>query len=113
MDRNEGGMVYPDDLDETGWPADSATDSRFLHCAQGVKEQAMAQLWEPFGHEHNLNFEELNIEDVPAAQMPMLHHAICTLLDEEIDADLGEYLAELEVFVSGLMRQRKGMTVSL
>ncbi len=73
----------------------------------------MAQLWKPFGHEYGLNFEELDIEDVPAAQMPTLHHAVCTLLDEEMDGELSDYLARLEVFVSSLMRQGKGMTVSL
>ena len=113
MDTDEGGMVYPDDMDESGWPLDPASDARFLHCDGHLKEQALELLWEPFGQEHDLSFEAFDIEDVSAVQLPLLHHAIGTLLEVGVDAALGDYLARLQAFVGDLMRQGKGLTVSL
>ena len=110
---DEGGMVYPDDMDEVGWPQNLTGDARFLHCDQHVKEQALELLWEPFGQEHDLSFELMDIEDVSAGQLPLLHHAIGMLLEEGVDAALGNYLAQLQAFVGDLMRQGKGLTVSL
>jgi hypothetical protein len=113
VDTDESGMVYPDDMDEIGWPQDLDSDARFLHCDQHIKEQALEVLWEPFGQKHDLDFELMDIEDVSVDQLPLLSHAIGILLEEGVETDLGEYLARLQVFVSDLMRQGKGMTVSL
>jgi len=113
MDTGEGGMVYPDDMDETGWPQDLDSDARFLRCDQYIKEQALGILWKPFGQKHALDFELMDIEDVSVDQLPLLSRAIGTLLQEGVETDLGEYLARLQVFVGDLIRQGKGLTVSL
>ncbi|WP_424949517.1 hypothetical protein [Deinococcus sp.] len=115
--EDEGAMVYPDDLDEAGWPQTPAEDPRFLICDGQVKRQALSWLWEPFGRVHDLAFEELDIEDVAPSHLPLLRQAIASLLLQEgmpdLAPDLAAYLTRLEVFVADLERQGKGLTVSL
>ncbi|MEF2279044.1 hypothetical protein V3W47_12110 [Deinococcus sp. YIM 134068] len=113
MNDEEIGLVYPDDLDDEGWPEDPTADPRFLVCSQSVKEQAFEVLWQPLGEQLGLDFELLDLQDIPAEDVPTALEMMREVRETHEDGELGAYLERLGAFLAEAMDRGQGVTVSL
>lgn len=113
MNDEEIGLVYRGDLDGEGWPEDPTRDPRFLVCSQSVKEQAFEVLWQPLGEQLGLDFELLDLQDIPAEDVRAALETIQEVRGAHEDGELGAYLERLGAFLAEAMERGQGVTVSL